>query len=124
MPANNNVEVTFHLRSTVLGGAGISEYNGSGAWQRGQVYAGGEAVGEQTKSADGSQARAIFRQRDSLMGDELNSQENGDFGGESVIDPQGVDVADQILFPPMGRVIRTVMSPPIPLYPPAVAKEC
>jgi RHS repeat-associated protein len=39
-----NGATTYYLRSTVLGGAVVAEVNGSGGWQRGYVYAGGELL--------------------------------------------------------------------------------
>lgn len=98
----HGLEVTFHLRSSVLGGVGVSEYDGTGVWQRSHVFAGAEVVGELTKTFNGSEARSIFRHRNHLMSDELDSASNGDFGGESVIDPQGVNVAGSDPFPPDG----------------------
>jgi hypothetical protein len=35
---------TYYLRSTVLGGQVVAEVNGSGAWNRGYVYLGGQMV--------------------------------------------------------------------------------
>jgi RHS repeat-associated protein len=38
---------TYYLRSTVLGGQVVAEINGSGAWQRGYVYLGGQLLAVQ-----------------------------------------------------------------------------
>jgi RHS repeat-associated protein len=42
-----NGVATYYLRSTVLGGQVVAEINGSGVWQRGYVYLGGEMLAVQ-----------------------------------------------------------------------------
>src|SRR5438309_12132827 len=47
-------ETTYNLRSSVLNGALISEYNEQGTWQRTYVYAGSQRVGQQSKAQNGA----------------------------------------------------------------------
>src|SRR5712692_6467485 len=42
-----NVATTYYLRSSVLGGQVVAEVDGSGGWQRGYVYAGGDLLAVQ-----------------------------------------------------------------------------
>ncbi|MGI8734512.1 MAG: hypothetical protein ACR2LM_14560 [Pyrinomonadaceae bacterium] len=43
-----NGTTTYYLRSSVLGGQGVAELNGSGTWMRGYVYLGGQMVAIQS----------------------------------------------------------------------------
>ncbi len=46
----NETNVTYYLRSTVLGGAVISELDGNGSWTRGYVYRGDQLIATQSNS--------------------------------------------------------------------------
>ena len=98
---NTVADVAYQLRSTVLGGVVVSEYNEQGTWKRMHVYAGSQRIGQMTKGENGS-ALSIWRHVDPVSGDELNTVANGQWFGRTVLDPQGVDVGDNDPFPPDG----------------------
>jgi hypothetical protein len=66
-PTGGPSETGYWLRSTVLGGKVISEYDVTG-WKLSQVYAGGERIGQQTKDGSG-QAYSLWFTTDPVTGD-------------------------------------------------------
>jgi len=94
-------DTTYNLRSSVLGGAVISEYNDQGNWQRTYVYAGSQRVGQQGKGENGA-AFSTWRHVDPVTGDEIITTSAGTMFGQTVLDSQGVDVGQNDPFPPDG----------------------
>jgi hypothetical protein len=94
--------VTYYLRSSVLGGAVVSEYKGGGAWAKSYVFAGGELIAEQSFRTEPQAAWNVWRFRDPVTGDEVDSNAGGDLLGRTALDPQGVNVAGGDPFPPDG----------------------
>jgi YD repeat-containing protein len=96
---------TFYLRSTVLGGRVISQYQGfSGEpqWNGTYVYAGGQRIGFLSSYGQGL-ARNFWRSADPLTGDEVNTTDNGVVSTQSTFDAQGVEVGLSDPFPPSGE---------------------
>jgi hypothetical protein len=103
-PASDS-QTTYQLRSTVLGGWVVSEYDAGGAWQQTYVYAGGERVGAQGKAdPDGAgwQASATWRHIDPVTKDEVDTDNRGAPLGQTTLDPWGVDAGFDDPFPPSG----------------------
>lgn len=98
---NTVSNIAYEVRSTVLGGVVISEFNDQGTWKRTYVYAGSQRVGQVTKGEAGS-ALSIWRHVDPVSGDELNTVANGQWFGRTVFNAQGVNVGDNDPFPPDG----------------------
>jgi hypothetical protein len=92
-----------HLRSTVLGGRVISNYNGQGAWIDTQVYAGTERIGSLGKTEDGATPYNTFRYADPLTGDEVTTAVAGGIRGQTTLDTNGVNVPLADPFPPAGE---------------------
>jgi hypothetical protein len=104
-PASGSPVTTYYLRSTVLGGRVISQYQGYGGqaeWDETYVYAGGVRIGILSKIGGGS-ARNFWRAIDPLTGDEVNTTDNGVLSTQATFDPQGVDVGLSDPFPPPGQ---------------------
>ncbi len=89
---------TFYLRSTVLGGRTISEYDSAGTRQKAYVYAGGELLAQQERIIDpitgGSTTRLFWQHNNPLNGDGLITDFQGTNLGRITVDPTGVDLGD------------------------------
>ncbi len=84
----------YYLRSSVLGGQVITEYDASGARQQSYVYAGGTKVARQ-------QANALFWQQvNPLTGDEMETNVQGAVTGKETLDPMGVNLGNTDPFAP------------------------
>jgi YD repeat-containing protein len=82
-PAN-----TYYLRSTVLGGRVISQYDQED-WNGTYVYAGEQRIGVLSKEGGGA-ARKFWRTADPVTGDEVTTTDNGVVSTQAAFDPQGV----------------------------------
>ncbi|MGH9969217.1 MAG: hypothetical protein ACREBG_15650 [Pyrinomonadaceae bacterium] len=89
---------TFYLRSTVLGGRTISEYDAAGIRQKAYVFAGGELLAEQQRLLDGT-TRLLWQHINPLTGDGLNTDVQGMSFARATLDPTGVDLGDNDPFP-------------------------
>jgi YD repeat-containing protein len=94
--------VTYYLRSSVLGGRVVAEYDAQGVWRRTFVYAGDERVGELGKVEGGSAGFTTWRFQDAVTGDEMRTSAGGAYNYQSTYDPQGVAVPLADPFPPQG----------------------
>ncbi len=84
---------TFYLRSTVLGGRTISEYDASGIRQKAYIFAGGELLAEQERLFDGT-TRLLWQHINPVTGDGLNTDAQGISIARATLDPMGVDMGD------------------------------
>jgi YD repeat-containing protein len=78
---------TYYLRSAVLGGRIISEYDAQGARQQSHVFAGGKEV------AHGA-ASLLWQHRNPVTGDMLETNAQGVVVTKAMVDPMGVAVGD------------------------------
>ena len=78
------VDTTYYLRSSVLGGQVITDYDVQGARKNGYVYAGGSLVYEQV----GSQSR--WHVTNPLTGDARDTDSTGKLINDMHLDPEGV----------------------------------
>lgn len=85
--------VTYYLRSSVLGGRVISEYNSSGARQSSYAWAGGEVLAEQT-GADTGMPQLKWDHLNLVTGDERQTDTSGRAVKATHMDPAGVDVGE------------------------------
>ncbi len=95
----------YYLRSSVLGGRVISEYDGSDVqpqWTTTYVYAGKEWIGRMGLMG-ASSSRNTWRTIDPVTGDEILAGPGGEFNGQTLLDPNGVDVGFADPFPPPGE---------------------
>ncbi|HEX8118155.1 MAG TPA: hypothetical protein VF521_12850, partial [Pyrinomonadaceae bacterium] len=81
------VETTYYVRSSVLGGAVVAEFDGQGQRQKGYVYAGGERVAKQW-------AGYLYWQYEEPVGGSSRegSTQGYLYGGATELDPLGEDV--------------------------------
>ncbi len=101
---NTNFSTTFGgrvflLRSTVLGGKTISEYDATGTWSTTHVFAGGERIGQVV--ATGPPA-GIWHNFDPVTRDLLSTLSNGNSWARTTLDPGGANVGDSDPFPADG----------------------
>jgi YD repeat-containing protein len=83
---------TYYLRSTVLGGKAVSEYNGSGARQVTHVPGGG---GEMADSWNNTGTPYLnWKHVNPVTGDELDTDSNGAVTSKATLDPAGFNVGD------------------------------
>src|SRR5688572_28048468 len=87
------------MRSTVLGGRTISEYDATGTWSTTHVFAGGERIGQVV--ATGPSA-GIWHNFDPVTGDRLSTLSNGNSWARTTLDAGAADVGDTDPFPPDG----------------------
>jgi len=100
--------IVNHLRSTVLGGRVISDYDGQGNWGTTMVYVGNERIGTLGKDApeNGGGPFYTWRYNDPLTGDEVTTMKNNNFSSfssQSTLDSNGVNVPLSDPFPPPGE---------------------
>jgi YD repeat-containing protein len=99
-------KTTYYLRSSVLGGAVVSEYDGAGAFERSHVYAGSTPVGVQEVVRPGDvppYGRSLWRVSDPVTGDEVDSAAGGaNVEGVTRVDPLGINVGVSDPFPAEG----------------------
>ena len=98
-------KITYYLRSTVLGGRVISEYDGADGqttWSLTYVYAGRQRIGTLSWYGSGL-PRNYWRHNDPVTGDEVTTVDNGEISTGTVFDPDGVDVGIEDPFPPLGE---------------------
>jgi hypothetical protein len=93
----------YYLRSTVLGGRLISEYNGQGQLNTSYAYAGDARVGQFSANYNHTTVSPYWRFADPVTGDQLETVDGGQsLQGQATLDPNGVDVALADPFPPDG----------------------
>jgi len=85
--------VSFYLRSSVLGGSVIAEYDAGGVRQNAYVFAGGEILVQQQRLGDGT-TRLMWQHLNPLTGDGLNTDAQGVALGRTTVDPMGVNLGD------------------------------
>jgi len=96
---------SYYLRSSVLGGRVISEYDGSDVqpqWTTTYVYAGNEWIGS-ISLMGASSSRNTWRVIDPVTGDEVLAGPGGEYNGQTLLDANGVDVGFADPFPPLGE---------------------
>lgn len=92
---NTNFSTTFGgkaflLRSTVLGGRTISEYNDTGTWVTSHVFAGDERIGQVTTGPP-----ALWHNFDPVTGDLVSTIANGSSWSTTTLDSSGADVGNE-----------------------------
>ena len=92
----------YYLRSTVLGGRVISEYNAQGGWNTGYAYAGAERVGQLTWNYNHTAILSTWKFVDPVTGDEFSSASDHYIGWQGLLDPNAVDVGTYEPFQPDG----------------------
>jgi YD repeat-containing protein len=91
---NNNqptTQTTYYLRSSVLGGRTVTEYNTAGARKTSYAWAGGEVLAQQT-GVDGSAPRLKFQHVNPVTGDGRETDAAGTLLSATYLDPDGVNV--------------------------------
>jgi hypothetical protein len=78
-------ETTYYLRSSVLGGQVITDYDGQGTRRNSYVYAGGTLVYEQL------QDHSLWHVSNPLAGDSRDTDSTGRLYSDTYLDPQGVN---------------------------------
>jgi YD repeat-containing protein len=81
----------YYLRSSVLGGQVVTEYNGQGLRKTSYALAGGEALAQQT-GADTATPRLVWRHTNPVTGDLRETDVLGKVAKETHLDPGGADV--------------------------------
>jgi hypothetical protein len=85
-------KTTCHLRSTVLGGRAVSEYDGSGVRRVTHVMAGGAPIADSWNN--GGTPAVVWRHQNPVTGDELNTDSTGVVTAKVTLDPAGVNLGD------------------------------
>ncbi|HXI26735.1 MAG TPA: carbohydrate-binding protein [Pyrinomonadaceae bacterium] len=94
--------IAYYLRSSVLGGRIISEYNGQGLLNANYAYAGDERVGQFTTNYNHTTLEAFWRFSDPVTGDEATMRSVGPVEWSGTLDPNGIDAGLQDPFPADG----------------------
>jgi YD repeat-containing protein len=81
--------VIYYLRSSVLGGRVIAEYDSQGSRQRSYVFAGGAVVATQYTGIG-----LLWKQTNPVTGDEMETDSQGAVTGKETLDPMGVNLGD------------------------------
>ncbi|HEX8353010.1 MAG TPA: Ig-like domain-containing protein, partial [Pyrinomonadaceae bacterium] len=84
-------QTTYYLRSSVLGGRTITEYNTSGARKTSYAWAGGEVLAQQT-GADSSSPKLRWQHLNPVTGDGRETDSGGALLASTYLDPDGVNV--------------------------------
>src|SRR5205814_6282766 len=84
---------TYYLRSSVLGGRVVAEYNSSGARQSSYAWAGGEVLAQQTGVDTGS-PQLRWEHLNPVTGDGRETDTSGRAVRATHLDPTGVDVGE------------------------------
>jgi hypothetical protein len=84
---------TYYLRSTVLGGRVVAQYNSSGARQSSYAWAGGDVLAEQT-GVDIGMPQLRWEHLNPATGDGRETDTSGRAVRATHLDPAGVDVGD------------------------------
>jgi hypothetical protein len=79
------VDTTYYLRSSVLGGQVITDYDGQGARKNSYVYAGGSLVYEQLNR------QSLWHVTNPLTGDVRDTDATGKLVNDTHLDPAGVN---------------------------------
>jgi hypothetical protein len=91
---------TYYLRSSVLGGQVIAEYDGQGNRQNEYLYAGGVKV---IRQASGQVSGLFWQHQNPVTGDLMETDGQGVVAAKETLDPTGVSVEDSDPFtPPAG----------------------
>jgi len=90
---------TFLLRSTVLGGKTISEYDATATWSTTHVFAAAERIGQVVATGP---LGGIWHNFDPVTGDLLSTLSDGSSWTQTTLDPGGANVGDSDPFPPDG----------------------
>src|SRR5262245_36598701 len=88
---------TFLLRSTVLGGRTISEYDANAVWVTTHVFADGERIGQIAGNGPN-----LWHNFDPVTGDLLSTTSNSSLWSATTLDPGGAAVGDSDPFPTGG----------------------
>jgi YD repeat-containing protein len=83
---------TFYLRSTILGGQVVSEYDPSGARRVTHVSAGGAVIADAWNR--GGTPSVVWRHQNPVTGDELDTDSAGVVTSKATVDPAGVNLGD------------------------------
>jgi YD repeat-containing protein len=83
---------TYYLRSTVLGGKAVSEYNGSGVRQVTHVLAGGAPIADSWNNAGTPYVN--WKHVNPVTGDELDTDSGGAVTSKATLDPAGHNLGD------------------------------
>lgn len=78
-------EVTYYLRSSMLGGFVITDYNANGARQKSYVYGGGVLI------ASGGNGALLWRYNNPVTGDGRETSAQGGLQVATYLDPEGID---------------------------------
>ena len=101
-PGANSLKTTYYLRSSVLGGRTVTEYDASGERCVSYSYLGGEVLSETTKDAQGAVSQQQWRQTNPVTGDAINTDGQGVQTGVTRLDPTGVNVGASDPFTDLG----------------------
>lgn len=97
MQVNSNApstDATFYLRSSVLGGRAISEYDAAGVRRNTYVWAGGEIIARQTREWAVSNG-LVWRHSNPVTGDQFETDSQGRILAKTTLDPAGVDLGER-----------------------------
>jgi YD repeat-containing protein len=92
---------TFLLRSTVLGGKAVSEYDATATWLKTHVFAAEERIGEVGYSVP---IGGVWENFDPVTGDLQGTISNASPWDWTTLDPGGANVGDSDPFPPDGGI--------------------
>ena len=85
-------QTTFYLRSSILGGQAVLEYDGSGVRRVTHVTAGGAAVADSWNNS--GTPSLVWRHVNPVTGDELDTDSAGAVTAKATVDPTGVNLGD------------------------------
>ncbi len=88
----NFPSTTYYLRSTVLGGKAVSEYNGLGVRQVTHVLAGGAPIADSWNNTGTPYVN--WKHVNPVTGDELDTDSNGAVTSKATLDPAGHNLGD------------------------------
>jgi YD repeat-containing protein len=83
---------TYYLRSTILGGRGVSEYDGTGARLVTHVSAGGASIADSWNNTGTPYVN--WRHTNPVTGDELDTDSQGVVTSKATVDPTGTNLGD------------------------------
>jgi YD repeat-containing protein len=87
-------QTAYYLRSSVLGGQVITEYNSEGVRHNSYVPSGSGVLAEQL-NADTSTPKLLWRQTNPVTGDGRDTDSAGQVLAASHLDPEGADVGER-----------------------------
>ncbi|HEU4710983.1 MAG TPA: discoidin domain-containing protein [Pyrinomonadaceae bacterium] len=102
---------TFLLRSTVLGGKTISEYDDTATWMTTHVFVAEERIGQVGPS--GAPA-VLWHNWDPITGDLVDTLSNGSLWARTTLDSGGANLGDVDPFPPDGSADPDGLLPEAP----------